>query len=405
MVEDKTPQTQYRRCRSMSDGAASRWKKNDSTFEVFPSLPNSVLEKMGLRGEGPREHLSDAELEGKFTSLALAFTIDSTTVKERRERQKRHRDQTEMNLSTEIERLKEKLTFLQPLCTDCEKAEMLTSILDKMNVLMNATSLVSLAAERFGSVQHEERLTESVSLMLTHVQMLKQQRDLARRQLEYTKRVLQKSSEPPSTSPTNSKISLPINSNMRVIGRRRASIATITQQIMDKPASDSSKKVTRRTIDLSPRTTPNRNVRPNRLELGGELDNIKEGYIETLIDYEPPEDESQNDIIVPEPESNSSDREKVQPPVDLTKLSLRERINHEYRTLEQNFNEKYKQWIDDGTLHEVCSFCALVCFSFGLIIMANILIEYENAKWGTDPSHIFWFWSSGNDGRASITRK
>ncbi|KAJ8964051.1 hypothetical protein NQ314_005192 [Rhamnusium bicolor] len=52
---------------------------------------------------------------------------------------------------------------------------------------MKATLLVSISAERYGSVQHEERLTESVNLMVNHVQMLKQQRDSARRQLQYTK--------------------------------------------------------------------------------------------------------------------------------------------------------------------------------------------------------------------------
>lgn len=38
----------------MSDGEARKIKDDELNFEVFPSLPNSVLEKLGLRGNGPR---------------------------------------------------------------------------------------------------------------------------------------------------------------------------------------------------------------------------------------------------------------------------------------------------------------------------------------------------------------
>ncbi|KAJ8964052.1 hypothetical protein NQ314_005193 [Rhamnusium bicolor] len=78
----------------MSDGEV-KLKNEDPCFEVFPSLPNSVLEKMGLLGDGPRERLNEDELEQKFVSLALAFTIDAATIKDRCERQRRYRDQTE----------------------------------------------------------------------------------------------------------------------------------------------------------------------------------------------------------------------------------------------------------------------------------------------------------------------
>nr|XP_023030488.1 uncharacterized protein LOC111518303 [Leptinotarsa decemlineata] len=407
-VEDKTLQAQFRRERSMSDGAASKLKETDSSFEVFPSLPNSVLEKMGLLGAGPRGPLSEEELEQKFTSLALAFTIDATTVKDRYERQRRCRDQTEMNLSKEIERLKEKLSLMQPLCTDCEKAELLASIMTKIDVLMKATSLVAMAAERFGSVQHEERLTESASLMVTHVQMLKQQRDAARKQLQYTKNVLQNESGNSSSSTNWQQKCPPDNRNAsKTMGKRRASIATITQQIIENKPTGDFKKVTRRISDASLRALLNKNSRPNRLELGGDLIEIKEGCLETTSDCEQvPEIEKEI-----KKEMNSS-KAKSKPPspenrkssVNLSKLPVREKVNYKCRRLGQTLNDKYTKWIDDGTLHEVCCFCALICFSFSLILMGNILVEYEYAKRGISSPHMFWSWTNESDRKFNLSR-
>lgn len=86
-----------------------------------------------------------------------------------------------------MEKLKDKLALLKPLCTDYETADLLSSLYSQVETLTKAGSLVSIAAERYGAVQHEDRLTESVQLMVSHVQTLKQQRDSALRQLQYTK--------------------------------------------------------------------------------------------------------------------------------------------------------------------------------------------------------------------------
>lgn len=126
-------------------------------------------------------------MEQKFTRLALAFTVDSATIKDRYERQRRYRDQTETNLLTEIERLVEKVHRIHPLCVDFETTELVSALLAQVDVVMKASSLLSISAERYGAVQLEERLTESVNLMISHVELLKQQRDYARKHLQYTK--------------------------------------------------------------------------------------------------------------------------------------------------------------------------------------------------------------------------
>lgn len=76
-----------------------------------------------------RERLNNEELEHKFDTLALLFSIDATTIKDRCERQKRYRDQTETNLAVEIDRLNEKIHRIRPLCVDMEKTELLTGLL------------------------------------------------------------------------------------------------------------------------------------------------------------------------------------------------------------------------------------------------------------------------------------
>lgn len=134
-----------------------------------------------------REHLTEEEQEQKFTSLSLAFTIDSSSIKDRYERQRRQRDQTENNLLVELERLNQKINKMKYLCIDFETTELLTGLLTQVDIVTKASYLASISAERYGAVQYEEKLSDSVMLMVSHVNALKQQRDNSKRQLEYTK--------------------------------------------------------------------------------------------------------------------------------------------------------------------------------------------------------------------------
>lgn len=126
-------------------------------------------------------------MEQKFATLSLAFSIDSNTITDRCERQRRYRNQTEANLAKEIEKLTQRVNKLNKLCVDMETTELLASLLAQIDIVMNASALASSSAERYGAVQHEYRLSEAVQLMINHVNSLKQQRDLSRKQLQYTK--------------------------------------------------------------------------------------------------------------------------------------------------------------------------------------------------------------------------
>ncbi|CAG9759850.1 unnamed protein product [Ceutorhynchus assimilis] len=343
----------FRRGRSNSDGAAA-----SLNCEAFPSLSNAVLEKLGLHGDKARERLSEESLEKKFTSLALAFSIDSTTIKSRCLRQKRSRDQTETNFNLEIERLKDKLALLKPLCVDVETADLLSTLFAQVDTLTNAASLVSIAAERFGAVQHEERLTESVQLMVGHVQALKQQRDSSRRQLQYTKRVLQ---EPDANA-----------KDKKLMGKRRASADAVN--LSQQPENF---KLNRRTSDLSFRATLAKS-RPTRLDLGMELNKIKEN---TLDDVEKLDE--------------TPLKEDFEPDLDFlaqTQCDIFSQIRIEFTALMQYFQnlltELFEKWSQNGYLHVFLNCCAILCFSISVLTLLSIFLDRE------PPSYWLFNWKN-----------
>lgn len=374
----------FHRGRSNSDGAAVTLIDN---AEVFPSLPVPVLEKMGLYGDGPRERLSEETLEQKFTSLSLAFTIDAATIKDRCDRQRRTRDQTETNFNLEVEKLRKKLALLQPLCTDFDRAELLSTIFAQVDTVTKAASLVSIAGERFGAVQHEERLTESVQLMVSHVQALKQQRDSTRRQLQYTKRVLQDPVEPvPKNGVNNQKIG---NINKIVINKRRASIdpSNLSQQ-------EQQFSFNRRISDLSFRASLAKTSRPSRLELGMELNKIKE------ISH----DDSHRDLGKGTPEvfSPNTAKEHVfnfeRKVIETHKTNMLRQESFYENGLKYNFNiiraklQSYLEQVqrklancfhkssEKSYLHAFLNSCAVLCFSVSILTLVSIFLEQDYIK-------------------------
>ncbi|XP_056635249.1 uncharacterized protein LOC130444212 isoform X3 [Diorhabda sublineata] len=292
----------HMRSRSLSEGETRKLNKDDSKFEVFPSLPNSVLDTLGLRGDEPKEHMNQQEIEQKFASLALALSIDATTIKDRCKRQKRYRNQTEANLNMEINKLREKVTLMQPFCTDYEKAELFSTIMTQIDIIMNAVSLVSMSAERFGSVQQEERLTESASLMVTYVQSLKQQRDAAKKQLHYTK-------------------------------------------------------------------------------LGRELKKIKENHAEVSNENDLSSDIENDEEYLSSPKISTTEEELVKE-IDMSTFSFREKVIYKLTSLKDSVTDRFNYLTRGRNFHDFYMFCALVCFSIGLLSLLDIFTEYEYAKRG-----------------------
>ncbi|KAL1505465.1 hypothetical protein ABEB36_005032 [Hypothenemus hampei] len=343
---------------------------------AFPSLSNAVLEKLGLYGHATRNPLDEQGVEQKFTSLALAFTIDAATIKDRCNRQRRNRNQNESNFNLEVEKLKEKMTLLQPLCTDFESADLLSTLFSQLETLTNAASHVSISAERYGAVQHEERLTESVQLMVSHVQTLKQQRDSALRQLQYTKRVLH---EPVISD--NQK--LPQGLNKVLMNKRRASTDSVCFSSLDPNF-----KLSRKVSDLSMRATLSKN-RQSRLELGKELNEIREMTLD-----ESSKDENNTIPGVSELQSCDfdSDFESTGGKTSFTcdtqfvnEISTLVRLKFSSYTEDilRRMKDFLKKWSEDGYLYAFLNSCAVLCFSVSILTLASIFLEQEYTKSST----------------------
>ncbi|XP_022899966.1 inositol 1,4,5-triphosphate receptor associated 2-like isoform X2 [Onthophagus taurus] len=354
----------------MSDGSPTI-AGQDEPFEIFPSLPDPVLEKMGLLGDSPKERLNEEELEQKFVALALAFRIDSATIQDRCLRQKRYRDQTEKNLLVEIDRLVDRAYKLQQLCVDAETTELLTDLLGQVDVVMKAASHATISAERFGAVQHEDRLAQSVQLMINHVTLLKQQRDSARKHLQYTKKVLQNT---PHNLDESQKSKSPQGTPL--LSKRRASIATITQ----KGGSFDSKMRTRRPSEMAFRTSALPRIsRPSRLELGVDLVKIKEGTTEGL---EIVQNEERKEEIIKEPELlPNDDIESSQIEQNYSELTPREKVVCYVKKFNEISTIKYKNWTENGSITEILIVATFICFTLGFISLGNVLIELEYAKY------------------------
>ncbi|XP_044748985.1 uncharacterized protein LOC123309782 isoform X2 [Coccinella septempunctata] len=350
--------------RSHSCSGLSEELNDIEPVEIFPSLPDNVLEEMGLTREQARKLQTEDELEQKFATLSLAFSIDSNTITDRCERQKRYRNQTEDNLAKEIERLTQRVNKLTKLCVNMETTELLASLLAQIDVVTNASALAASSAERYGAVQHEQRLADAVQLMINHVNTLKQQRDLSRKQLQYTKKMLQGSSSKTDLLSKDDKGS----QHHHFSTKRRASISLAMLQ----EQRNSEKNFLRRTSELVFRTSATQKLaKPSRMDLGVDLNKIKEGMV----------DENNYDFSDSQSEKNATGCDDSDEPNE-TKEQIEKRIQPEnfLNFLQRKVGRTYKNWSDEGCLSQIFYICAVLCFCFALIVMSDVLFELQLSK-------------------------
>ncbi|KDR22682.1 Lymphoid-restricted membrane protein [Zootermopsis nevadensis] len=194
--EEQEGTSSMRRCMSESQVVRSGSETSSgssSPSDVFPSLPDVVLQELGLASAvatQPCDILSEQDIENRFSTLSLAFRTDKLTLVSRHERQQRQRDQAEKNMAAEVMKLKAAVHNLNYLCKDSESIEILGKIQDQVDVLQQSTERVSSSAEIFGAVQQESRVSKAIEVMLTHVENLKRMYEKEHTELEETKRVL-----------------------------------------------------------------------------------------------------------------------------------------------------------------------------------------------------------------------
>jgi len=158
----------------------------------FPSLPDTFLQDLGLIESMSisTEHLSEQDVENKFSSLSLAFKTDRVTLGDRLELQLRQRDISEKNVSDEIRQLKTTIKSLNRVCQDTDTRDILERVAKQISILHQSTARVASSSEQFGAVQQEMRISTAVEIMLLHLENMRRNYEREHSELEETRRIL-----------------------------------------------------------------------------------------------------------------------------------------------------------------------------------------------------------------------
>ncbi|KAK6169887.1 hypothetical protein SNE40_020859 [Patella caerulea] len=168
-----------------------------SDDDISPSIPDSFLEKLGLKvgkdntDPTSADNLPEKEVENKFNALSLAFRTDRLTLDKRLEIQERARDISEQNVDQELHGLREAVETLNRLCSDTQIREVITKIRNHIDVLEQCAARVSSRAEVLGAVQQERRMCRAMEVMIVHVDNQKRLYEKDHSELEEARKVLQ----------------------------------------------------------------------------------------------------------------------------------------------------------------------------------------------------------------------
>ncbi|XP_067012760.2 inositol 1,4,5-triphosphate receptor associated 1 isoform X2 [Anabrus simplex] len=203
---------------------------------IFPSLPDSYLEQLGLvyDQKPSNESTADQDTENKFVAVSLAMKTDRLTLEARFQKQKKLWDQAMRNVEQEAINLNAALHRLNYLCTDSESVDILTNIKEQVSFLLRAVEYVSGNAETLGAVRQEARVSRAWDVAVTHTENVKLLLENAKTDLEDTRRMLTENRqqrlvgpEVEPATPTRVRTS----AADRPGSKRRASIATIARPV------------------------------------------------------------------------------------------------------------------------------------------------------------------------------
>ncbi|KAL0105156.1 hypothetical protein PUN28_016656 [Cardiocondyla obscurior] len=233
--------------------------------KIFPSLTDIRLKESGLaylsETEDSRENLSELELQKKYTAFSLCLSVDRFTLPRRIAMSCRQRDQSEKNLSSEVQKMQQDIQELAPLCTDRESVERVERVRHQLDMIVRCAHRVSCAAETLGAVHQERRVSRAVLLADKYLQVLQSRCEKLIANVAETKRILvennivieEHSSELNDELPRiRYRSGTPVNNRM-MMARRRASVATMSRPMNS--MQDVSKEVVRQRNSVSGRMT------------------------------------------------------------------------------------------------------------------------------------------------------
>ncbi|XP_067166822.1 inositol 1,4,5-triphosphate receptor associated 2-like isoform X2 [Apteryx mantelli] len=150
----------------------------------------SALERLGLH----RAALTEQDVEAAFAHLALAFSCDMFTLRQRVEVEKRARDAAEENIQEELGQCRAALERLGLSCMAADSKETLEQLQCNLAVLAAAIERATSAAEKLGAVHQEARMSRAAEVMVQHVENLKRHHVREHAELEEMKRLIQQNS-------------------------------------------------------------------------------------------------------------------------------------------------------------------------------------------------------------------
>ncbi|XP_067145073.1 inositol 1,4,5-triphosphate receptor associated 2-like [Centruroides vittatus] len=174
--------------RSESDDDDDDDHPQDASEKVFPSLPDSLLDR--LSAADPSASGRDREIESEFVTLSLAFKTDRFTLPTRLELLQRHRNAAEENAESELREVRSALETLNRFVPDPAARELFVDLQRHLDVIRQCVRRVAGKSELYGAVQQEDRLNRAVEVMVRHVENLRRLRERERGELEETRRLL-----------------------------------------------------------------------------------------------------------------------------------------------------------------------------------------------------------------------
>ncbi|KAM8795899.1 inositol 1,4,5-triphosphate receptor associated 2-like [Eudromia elegans] len=204
---------------------------------VVPTLPLTTVSVC-------RAALTEQDVEAAFTHLALAFSCDAFTLRQRLEVEERARAAAEDNVQQELGQCQDALERLGRSCAAADAQQALEQLQRGLTVLAAAVARATSAAEKLGAVHQEARMGRAAEVMVQHVENLKRQHVREHAELEDMKRLIQQNSRNRQLGETQDEAEprprphALTRSFPQASARRRVSIAVIPKQLLPGASPD-----------------------------------------------------------------------------------------------------------------------------------------------------------------------
>nr|XP_057941317.1 inositol 1,4,5-triphosphate receptor associated 2 isoform X2 [Doryrhamphus excisus] len=152
-----------------SDEESSQW----GPLTTWSGL--SIIDRVGLNSG----KMSETDLENTFSQIALAFSCDQYTLKQRLQAEEHARNLAEENIKA-----------LKGLCLDSKRSKILQRLEMCMDILAGTVERISNTAEVLGAVHKEAHVSRAVELMVAHVENVRRRLDRHEAELEEAKKMI-----------------------------------------------------------------------------------------------------------------------------------------------------------------------------------------------------------------------